>query len=252
MEKTNSKRYRTTFRVGLFDTDFKNKVKLTSVCNFLQEIAGMHSDALHWSILDLLKNGQSWVLSRLKIKILKYPKWLDEVVVETWPVRIDGLLCYRDFKIYNTSGELLMIASSAWLVIDFKTKRLVRPSNIISFDDFVPDSVFDTPLQKLKINIDNPITKQIQVQYSDLDMNQHVNNVKYVKWVIDACELDFIENHIIESIEINFLKEAKYNDTIVVHRGKCINNRQQFEIRNKEGDKVHCTAVIEWKEGKLI
>ncbi len=208
----------------------------------------MHSDVLNWSILDLLKNDQSWVLSRLKIEIYDYPQWLDEVVVETWPVGIDGLFCNRDFKVYSTSGELLMIASSTWIIINFKSKRPVRPATILDFNDFVPEYVFEKPLPKLRINIPNAVTKQTQVQYSDLDLNQHVNNVKYVKWVLDACELDFIKNHTISSIEINFLREAKYNDTIVVRRGECVNNQQQFEVRNQDGDKVHCTAEIKWKE----
>ncbi len=247
IKSDDSKRYKATFRVGLFDTDFKNNVKLTSVCNFLQEIAGMHADALHWSIVDLLKNDQSWVLLRLKIKIYKYPKWLDEVVIETWPVGIDGLFCIRDFRVYSTSGELLMIASSTWIIINFKNKRPVRPSTILSFEDFVPDSVFNSNLQKLQVDISNATTKETQVQYSDLDLNQHVNNVKYVKWILDSCDLDFIKDHIIDSIEINFLKEAKYNDSIVVHRGDCLNNTQHFEVRNKNANTIHCNAIIEWK-----
>ncbi|MBN2256145.1 MAG: hypothetical protein JW736_10585, partial [Deltaproteobacteria bacterium] len=54
----------------------------------------------------------------------------------------------------------------------------------------------------------------IRVSYRDLDMNEHVNNVRYIEWIIDSFPLEFLRNHTLKELEINYLAEALYADEI--------------------------------------
>ncbi|WP_421919940.1 acyl-[acyl-carrier-protein] thioesterase [Marinifilum sp.] len=245
----NQKKFTKTFRIGSFDTDFNGRAKLTSICNYLQEIAGMHADALNWGIDKLMKQDLSWVLTRLKVKVLKYPKWTDEISVETWPTGIEGLFGNRDFKIFDRSGNTIILASSSWLIINIKTKRPARPHSIIENAKFEnSEKVFETPLQKLITKVDGKPKIKVGVQYSDIDINQHVNNVKYIKWIIDSCPLERLKSESINELEINFLHEAKYNDQLYVYNNcNGDSSESHFEIRNDDDKIEHCRSTIKWK-----
>jgi acyl-ACP thioesterase len=243
----NSIKYKRSFRIGSFDSDINGKAKLTSICNYLQEIAGMHADALNWGINKLMEQNLSWVLSRLKLKVLKYPNWNDEIFVETWPTGIKGLFGNRDFKITDNSGSVIILASSSWLIIDLNTKRPIRPHSIIKNDEFEQaEKVFDTSLEKLKTKVDELPALNINVHFSDIDINKHVNNVKYIKWIIDSCSFEQLNSQLIDEFEINFLHEAKYHNQLSVFNS-CNSMYSQFEIRNQTTEIEHCKALIKWK-----
>ena len=51
---------------------------------------------------------------------------------------------------------------------------------------------------------------------SDLDVNLHTNNVKYLKWVSDTYNLDFVMKNVPRSAEINYLAESQFNEEIII------------------------------------
>lgn len=245
----NQEKFTKTFRIGSFDSDFNGRVKLTSICNYLQEIAGMHADALNWGIDKLMQQDLSWVLTRLKLKVLKYPKWTEEITVETWPTGIEGLFGNRDFKITDSKGNTIILASSSWLIINLKNKRPIRPHAIIENAKYEhAEKVFDSSLQKLVTHVNSKSSLDIDVHFSDIDINKHVNNVKYIKWVIDSCPIEKLKSESVDELTINFLHEAKYQDQLSVYNN-CNTDTQEshFEIRNNAGNMEHCRAVILWK-----
>jgi len=244
----NLNRFVKHFRIGSFDTDYSGKVKMTSICNYLQEIAGMHAEALHWGINDLMKQDLSWVLSRLKIKVFEYPKWKDNLCIETWPTGIEGLFGNREFKILNEDGTLLMIASSSWLIINIRTKRPVRPHEIINNDEFEKaEKLFEQSISKIKPIKSTDFSESIKVHYSDIDINQHVNNVKYIKWIIDSCPEEFLYKKEIKEIEINFLHEAKFGNQLIINSQLNSENEMQFSIQNQNTEIENCRALLKWK-----
>ena len=246
----NQIKFTKTFRIGSFDTDLNGRVKLTSICNYLQEIAGMHADALNWGIDKLMKQNLSWVLTRLKVKVIDYPKWTDEITVETWPTGIEGLFGNRDFRILDKEGNTIILASSSWLIINIKTKRPTRPHSIIDVTKFDnTEKVFETSLQKLITDVEKTPILNIDVHFSDIDINQHVNNVKYIKWIIDSCPIEKLSSELIDELEINFLHEAKYNDPLSIYNN-CSNNENReshFVIRNNKSNVENCRSIIKWK-----
>lgn len=240
-------KYRESFLIGSFDTDLNGRAKLTSICNYLQEIAGKHVDVIHQGIDDLKANNMAWVLSRLKVQIFETPKWKDEINIETWSVGADGLFGNREFKIYDSKDQLIGQALSSWLVINTNTKRLVRPQEIIANMPINrEDPIFAHTLGKLpKITDPNYIEDQ-HIHYSDLDIYQHVNNVKYVKWAIDSCLSEILSKKQIQELEINYLHEAKLNETLEVYN-LSNENTSEIVIRTKNTSIENCRAIITWK-----
>ena len=52
------------------------------------------------------------------------------------------------------------------------------------------------------------------IRYSDIDSNNHVNNVKYIEWAIEAVPIEVIKDYTIKRIKVTFEKESKYGETI--------------------------------------
>ena len=59
-------------------------------------------------------------------------------------------------------------------------------------------------------------TSKFHVTISDLDVNLHTNNARYLKWVTDSYDLDFILNNVPLSAEINYLAESHFNESIAI------------------------------------
>jgi acyl-ACP thioesterase len=79
-----------------------------------------------------------------------------------------------------------------------------------------------------------------RVVVSDIDMNQHVNSMKYLQWAIDTLSLNEIMNNTIKRMDINYLREALYNQNIQIYNETMDNNRK-FELRNEDG--VACCRI---------
>lgn len=233
--------------IGSFDTDLNGKAKLTSICNYLQEIAGNHIDVIHQGIEDLKVNNLAWVLSRLKIQIFETPNWKDKISIETWSAGTDGMFGNREFKIYNTQGQVIIQALSSWLVFNTKTKRLVRPQKIAAnLPINQEDRIFEHTLTKLPKTFDPKYIEDLHIHYSDLDFYQHVNNVKYIKWAIDSCLPEILAKKRIQKLEINYLHEGKLDQTLELFN-LTNNETSQVVIKTKNTDIENCRAVIKWK-----
>ena len=57
--------------------------------------------------------------------------------------------------------------------------------------------------------------KRFVVRYSDLDINQHVNNVKFVEWIVESLPPGTLKALVASELEINFLAEAFHEDRIL-------------------------------------
>jgi acyl-ACP thioesterase len=204
-----------TYRIRSYEVDCRNRLSLLSIFSFMQESAGRHADALGVSIHHLHLENYTWLLSRLKIKIYSYPGWNDRIQISTWPSGTRRLFALRDFKLTGDGGHEVAAAVSAWLVLDIEKQRPARISPFakrlkpIEGDHILPDS-----LDKLPRADDCDHKKEFVVRNRDLDINQHVNNVSFVEWIVESVPPQVLKTSIPTELEINFLAEAFYPDHI--------------------------------------
>ncbi|WZL77603.1 thioesterase [Eubacteriales bacterium mix99] len=85
-----------------------------------------------------------------------------------------------------------------------------------------------------------PETAERTVQYSETDLNGHMNNSCYLDWMDDLLDVAFHRCHIIRSLQINFVSEVQTGQTVTIHwlledrllfvKG-CFDGRQIFAVR---------------------
>jgi len=230
------------FTISSYNLNPRGQARLTSMADFFQEMAYHHAGQLGFGFDDMNQRKTMWVLSRMRIRIDSYPGWDDKVSVETWHKGMDRLFGLRDFRIMNHAGNVLGMASSAWLILDSETRRPVRPASDVLHEGVGTESVFEEKLDK--IQLPGQMTEMVQrkVQFSDLDIVGHVNNVKYMEWCIDAIMTSDSMEREIRELEINFMHEALLGDTICL-RGSDVfvpdgasSASEIYFIANREGD----------------
>ncbi len=227
------------FSISSFDLNPRGQARLTTIANFFQEMAYHDAGKLGFGYEDMNQRQTMWVLSRMRIRINKYPVWDDLVHVETWHKGMDRLFGIRDFRVNDSNGNLLGMASSAWLILDIQTRRPVRPADDVLKQSQGDDSVFEEKLGKIQLPDNLEVITGREVRFSDLDIVGHVNNVKYMEWCIDAAMIQSDLQGEVRELEINFILEALHGDKVVISGTPLSGNdfpRESFFVVRREGN----------------
>ncbi|HLP48920.1 MAG TPA: acyl-ACP thioesterase domain-containing protein, partial [Candidatus Kapabacteria bacterium] len=206
------------YLISSYEVDARGRMPLPTLGKFMQETAYNHANHLGFGYEQLKEQGLFWVLARLLVTIHKYPRWDDKIRVRTWPSGIEGLFAYRDFKVLDAQDQPIAVASSAWLMLDAEKHRPQRQELLKERNGFFPVER-SLPRRPAKIppltapTVDEPFP----VRYSDLDLYDHVNNAKYMQWLLDSYPEKILRQNEIATFEINFAAEAKMGDEVVIH-----------------------------------
>ena len=183
----------------------------------MQDIAWEHAGILGFGYEKLKENQQFWVLSRLLVKIDRRPVWAENFTLETWSRGTDGFFGYRDFNFVDAKGNNIIQATSSWLVLDAKSKRIVRLNDFNEFPTY-EESVFGENAGKVKSPKSEKDLKFTPVLFNEIDINQHFNTGRYIERIIDSYDFNFHEENELIEFEVNFLKEGMSNDKLAVKR----------------------------------
>jgi acyl-ACP thioesterase len=235
------------FLVNSYLSDFKGKLSIPALFGLFQEVAWEHATLNSFGYEDLLKQGYFWALSRIKVQVNRMPLWTETFNLTTWPSGTEGLFALRDYQIRDSNGNNLVSASSSWLVVDIKTRR---PQRLDTFKNVMPicTEIRATSgnAERIDLPAGSPIFSSNEVsKISDIDVNGHINNTKYVEWAVNSFPLSVYKEMNIREVDVNFLAEGfcgekfsvnnfnleKDGHTIVVTREQ--DNRNSAIIRLK-------------------
>ena len=225
--------YQEKFFVSSGDVDDHFEMKLSSVFRQFQIVSANHSELLGLGKKETWDKGMCWVITRMKVVIHKMPKMLDTVVIKTHPGEIMSFIFPRFYQIYSEDGELLVTGSACWTLLDANTHKVImRPilGGIAYPSEKHPD---DIGLPERVIGDNLSVVDTRKARYSDIDINGHVNNVKYIEYIIDSHNVSFYQKHRISEIVINFEREITNEDEV-----KILSNRAFPEIITGEVDDV--------------
>ena len=220
-------------------------LKYTDLCNLLQLTAAAHSELGGISFSDMQEFDQAWVLSRMRVEISKLPKWKDTVTIKTWINTLENSRSVRALEVY-VNGIKVIGSETFWAVINTEKRRpeaLALPFE--HFEIFPENKATEKGLSKIKLldNIKDKVFNKVVV-LSDLDIVNHVNNVKYLEWCLDFVSSELILNQKIDAFEMNFLKELSLNDAVKIHASE-ITDTTTVSISKEE--KICFAIAINWK-----
>ena len=239
------------FKIRSYEVDMNSKATLQTICYYIQESTRSHARSSDFGYEDMIDKNLLWVLSRLKIKILSYPKWDEIIYIQTWTKGTEKLFAFRDFNILNAQKDIIGSIGSSWLLLDLNSHRPQRLTQFSNHYTIIPGKhAVESNAEKLP-SLENPeINPVFSVRYSDLDQNKHVNNVKYIEWILDSYTIEHRRLYDIVTFEINFLGEAVAGDDIFICTEKIPGEKLVFlnsAIRKNDNKEV-CRSRILWQK----
>jgi len=204
-----------TFSVASFDVDFTGRLALSSLFERFQDIAGLHATFLDVGFDRLRELGVAWMLSRINVSIEALPTWGETVTLRTWPKGVDRLFALRDFRLTSHDGIVLALATTCWLLVDLekgKPRRIESLNVDLQFPD-AEDAISEVPDKLTAPALLEPAYER-SIRASELDVNEHVNNAHYVRWVMDCFDAGQLRARSLRSIQLNYLDQARLGDPI--------------------------------------
>ncbi|MFI3316746.1 MAG: acyl-ACP thioesterase domain-containing protein [Rikenellaceae bacterium] len=210
-----------SFTVCSHEMDLWGFLKPASILNICQEVAYMHSSLYGFGFDSLVERGLAWVLSRVKIEIDRLPVWREKIVVRTWHKGESGIFSLRDYIFYDQDNQPIIRVTTSWIIINIASRRLQRPSRIFGADEpfkllLYTEDAIEEPAEKIELRGQSMPLSDHYVSYSDLDVNQHVNNAKYLEWVCDRSPQQMQKNRYLKGLNINFNHEATFGQLVTM------------------------------------
>ncbi|CAM6110173.1 unnamed protein product [Calypogeia fissa] len=219
--------YRQMFVIRSYEVGFDRTASIETLSNLFQECALNHVGMSDFvgdgmgTTHAMMRHRLIWVVTRMQIQVERYPIWGDVVEIDTWAAGEGKNGMRRDWLVtdYNT-GEILARATSTWVTMNQDTRRLSRmPDDVRSeispyfLDRWV---MKDEPCRRIRKLGDNAeyIRSDLVPRLNDMDMNQHVNNVKYIGWVLESVPQSLSVAHELTSMVLEYKRECSPSDVV--------------------------------------
>lgn len=212
--------FKKEYTIELRDIDFNNELKLSMLFSYLQETASLAASELGVGIEDLAKDdGIAWILTRIRVEIERMPAINEEITIETWPQEPGKLEFERDFIVRDGHGKAIIRAVSAWALMDLKERKLKRTNSVaLTYPSVLEERALIHRFKRLKPTQELLPVYEKTVGYSDIDFNGHLNNSRYMNYLMDCFPIKEHRQYQVQAVEVNFIQEAFPGDTLLLNK----------------------------------
>lgn len=235
------------FVIDAYLTDFRGKATLPMIGGYMLQCATKHAEERGFGYSYMTNEDRVWVLSRMAIEMFEYPKNETTFVVNTWVADVNRLFTERQFSFEDEAGNEIGFARTLWASIDMKTRRPTNVLDLKSMVDFVhkeKNCPIDAPNRVPVIN-QGQIVSSFDVKYSDVDINKHLNSMKYIEHFVDVFDIDMFRDKDINRIDVNYISEGQYGASIDIQQKEI--DDSIFVLEMKVGESNICTSKVVWK-----
>ena len=188
-----SKIFTRTFRVRWGELDPSGMVSPANYLRYLIETAWDWGTAIGWGEKYSQNPDVFWVIRETEIRFQRPLRHNDVFDFTIWMVnwqRVRGTRCF-ELKL-KESGDVIVQGTQQVVYMDTKTGRPISLSEeeIVKFRLEDP-CVFPFERFPKIAAVENPFVTQRQVEWMDLDIYEHVNNVIYVNYAEEAAAQEF-------------------------------------------------------------
>lgn len=238
------------YYVKLSEIGKENKITNKALLGILEDIGGVHSNIAGYGIPTMDKTHLTWILLDWKVQVIRRPNYAENIKVTTWSKDAVKCYAYRDFKVYDEQGNIIILAASKWVLVDTIKGKIVRIENDI-LEKYKPEldvSAFDKEVDDFP-KMHEPVEYQYETEYkvrkADIDVNNHMHNLNYVDLANEALPEDVYKKAQLNNLRITYKKEIKLGETV-----KCkysFADGKHFVVVKSQDDKsIH--ALIELSE----
>lgn len=189
------------------------ELKLPSFFGMMQSIAAEDVEDKGINKSQTIDKGCTWIVSRVEVDIIETPCFPDTITLDTYPGEDFKILFPRYFRIRNQEGKELVRASSIWALLDLNKRVCVTAPFEQRLEAEHHEGELPLP-QKIKTPEEATLVESRLVRCSDIDLNNHLNNVKYIDFIFDTHDASYYEKKKLKHFIINYNHEVKAGQTV--------------------------------------
>jgi len=233
--------YTEDLKVRTSACDFMDTMKPSSILEAFQEVAGQQCMLAGVGSKNMLRQNRAWVLVQVEAQVQTLPTSGQLLEVSTFPGKVRHSLFPRYSIIRDkASGEALIYGSSIWVVMDMTTRQAIHAEDIANLmekpeDVEVPQIPMKSPSSVRLLDGETEI-HEFQALVSDLDVNRHVNNVKYMDWCLNALGEERVKTMQVKQFAVEYTKEIRPASYVTTEL--CVQD-SDFSFFGREGDERH-------------
>ena len=191
------------------DCDMLGVWRPGAVLTAMQETAGTHSALLDLPRDKMDRMGVAWVLSRVKVEFDRMPKMGEEITIETYPTPGRHMFFPRSHVFRDANGEKIGAANSLWVIIDIESRKIGKGEGITEKlpDNSDMEMALGMPMTVRALG-GEAVKGEIAPAFTDIDVNMHVNNTKYVDWCCNALGIEEMKESWVRAFDVNYEAEV--------------------------------------------
>ncbi|MDR1259332.1 MAG: acyl-[acyl-carrier-protein] thioesterase [Tannerellaceae bacterium] len=234
-----------SFNVDSDLVDFRRRITIPVVGAQLLHAATIHAASRGFGYNDMQRRGAAWVLSRLAVEMSATPELSEDITIYTWIESAAGMFTHRCFELTSATRGVFGYARSIWAAISLETRR-PTPLDTEGLGVYY----LDRPCPIAKPGKIPPVENLVagepyRVRYSDLDINGHLNSIRYMEHLLDRFDLDLFAQKDISRFEIAYMAEGRYGMDLTIHCREPLEDAWHMAVCH-EG-KAICRAAVTWQ-----
>ena len=233
--------YIQNYKVGSIDVDCFGRMKTSMVLFLAQEIAGEHCVALSVDYDTLAAKRMFWAVTRHRVQITRLPRRGETIRIETWPMPTTRVAYPRSVVAYDEQGQECFRAISLWVLMDIENRKMVLPGKSgLDFSGIDRGCELAVPGSLAPAKLEGNARRQ--VVYSELDVNGHMSNTRYLDWMMDLLPSSFHAGHSIGEFTVSYLSEAWEGEKVDLSYE--LSPDGLFRLEAREGETEHRVFAV--------
>ena len=238
--------YIDNFTVTDLQCDRFGRLKPSAICWFVQEMAGRHCLELGLDWNTLAGRGMFWAIIRHKVQVRRMPQKGETIRIETWPMPTTRVAYPRNVVAYDQAGNELLRSTSLWVLMDMQSRAMILPGKSgVDVQGVLRGGELPAPA-----SLAPAVLSQVQersVRFTDLDINGHMNNCRYLDWAADLMPSSFHQEKVLKEFTLGYLSEARESDALRLCYELDDRGSVRLEIQRDDADRTHrifCADMI--------
>lgn len=188
------------------------------------------------------ENCVMFLVSR-QLDIVRRPEQNEKLTVKTWTYELKRMYGYRNTVIYDENGDICVKSIASGAFMDKTSQRPIKaPQELVDRGKLYPKLDMEYLLRKIALPDTEPqVYEDFPVLKCYIDMNEHVNNARY----LDITD-EFVENEsAVKRIRVEYKNPLKRGKAIKAH--VYTDEGRKFVELCDENNKPYCITEYDYR-----
>ena len=231
----NSKIDRFAFLADTFLVDKNGRVRPTTLCCHMIGCALRHAETRGFGATDSL----GWVLARMALHIERLPVFRERFYIETWVRNLYHGFTDRCIRVIDENGYEIASMLTTLAMLDLKTRSSVDLNGDIGVrlnECKLPDEPLSIkripPINRMPVE---EVAFRRTPRYSDIDINGHMNSIRYLDHILDYLPLEYMNSHSLTDFVVAYMKEGDAAEELAYSIKELEENRFLVQVTKENG-----------------